>query len=117
MGRIEENDKVFENWSCITTSRDRDETRNTLIAQQNAFLADISKSMAVIAEKDEVAVTDNRRSIIEWAFNFTSEYLAEKGFSATDLVVLNRYRKFLLDFINRKEDYEKGLGGQDDGDD
>lgn len=51
MGRVEENRKILEVWrDAGTKSKSFDEMTARLLAQQNAILADISRSMAVIAD-------------------------------------------------------------------
>ena len=55
MGRIEDNRKVLEVWRDVGTksSKSFDEMGCKLMAQQNAILADISRSLAVIADNTE----------------------------------------------------------------
>jgi len=51
MGRIEDNRKILEVWrDAGTKSKSFDEMTARLLAQQNAILADISRSLAVIAD-------------------------------------------------------------------
>lgn len=52
MGRIEDNRKVLEVWKDVRVngSKSFDEAECKLLAQQNAILADISRSLAVIAD-------------------------------------------------------------------
>lgn len=51
MGRIEDNRKILEVWrDAGTKSKSFDEMNARLLAQQNAILADISRSLAVIAD-------------------------------------------------------------------
>ena len=51
MSRIEDNRKILEVWrDAGTKSKSFDEMTARLLAQQNAILADISRSLAVIAD-------------------------------------------------------------------
>lgn len=51
MGRVEDNRKVLEVWRDVgSKSKNFDEMNVRLLAQQNAILADISRSLAVIAD-------------------------------------------------------------------
>lgn len=51
MGRIEDNRKILEVWRDVgSKSKNFDEMNVRLLAQQNAILADISRSLAVIAD-------------------------------------------------------------------
>ena len=52
MGRIEDNRKVLDVWRnvSVTNTKSLDEMGCKLLAQQNAILADISRSLAVIAD-------------------------------------------------------------------
>lgn len=51
MGRIEDNRKILEVWRDVgSKSKNFDEMNARLLAQQNAILADISRSLAVIAD-------------------------------------------------------------------
>ena len=52
MGRIEDNRKVLEIWKDVRVNgaKSFDEAECKLLAQQNAILADISRSLAVIAD-------------------------------------------------------------------
>ncbi len=51
MGRIEDNRKVLDVWRDVgAKSKNFDEMNVRLLAQQNAILADISRSLAVIAD-------------------------------------------------------------------
>ena len=59
MGRIEDNKKVLEIWKDVKVngSKSFDEAECKLLAQQNAILVDISRSLAVI--DDEIALKNN----------------------------------------------------------
>ena len=52
MGRVEDNRKVLDVWRnvSVTNTKSLDEMGCKLLAQQNAILADISLSLAVIAD-------------------------------------------------------------------
>lgn len=52
MGRIEDNRKVLDVWRnvSVTNTKSLYEMGCKLLAQQNAILADISRSLAVIAD-------------------------------------------------------------------
>lgn len=51
MGRVEDNRKILEVWRDVgSKSKNFDEMNARLLAQQNAILADISRSLAVIAD-------------------------------------------------------------------
>ena len=51
MGRVEDNRKVLDVWRDVgAKSKNFDEMNVRLLAQQNAILADISRSLAVIAD-------------------------------------------------------------------
>ena len=67
MGRIEDNRKVLDVWRnvSVTNTKSLDEMGCKLLAQQNAILADISRSLAVIADNsysDFDKIFDNKRS-------------------------------------------------------
>lgn len=52
MGRVEVNRKILEVWrDAGTKNKSFEEMNARLLAQQNAILADISRSLAVIADK------------------------------------------------------------------
>ena len=50
MSRIEENKRLNDVWCEVHRGRTPDESRNNLLAAQCAFLSDISRSLAVIAD-------------------------------------------------------------------
>ena len=51
MGRVEDNRKILEVWRDVgSKSKNFDEMNAKLLAQQNAILADISRSLAFIAD-------------------------------------------------------------------
>lgn len=51
MGRVEDNRKILDVWRDVgSKSKNFDEMNARLLAQQNAILADISRSLAVIAD-------------------------------------------------------------------
>ena len=67
MGRVEDNRKVLDVWRDISYSKSGtfNEMGCKLLAQQNAILADISRSLAVIADNsysDFDKIFDNKRS-------------------------------------------------------
>ena len=57
MGRVEDNRKVLDVWRDISYSKSGtfNEMGCKLLAQQNAILADISRSLAVIADNSYLA--------------------------------------------------------------
>ena len=52
MSRVEDNRKILEVWRDVSYNKSKsfDEMGCKLLAQQNAILADISRSLAVIAD-------------------------------------------------------------------
>ena len=60
MGRVEDNRKVLDVWRDVgAKSKNFDEMNARLLAQQNAILADISRSLAVIADNVNTQMTHN----------------------------------------------------------
>ena len=61
MGRVEDNRKVLDVWRnvSVTNTKSLDEMGCKLLAQQNAILADISRSLAVIADNVNTQMTNN----------------------------------------------------------
>lgn len=60
MGRVEDNRKILEVWRDVgSKSKNFDEMNARLLAQQNAILADISRSLAVIADNVNTQMTHN----------------------------------------------------------
>lgn len=55
MSRVEDNRKILEVWRDVgSKSKNFDEMNARLLAQQNAILADISRSLAVIADNSSI---------------------------------------------------------------